>query len=306
MGDHWIWKYELRTAGALNSKTARKVYEGALVRDDAGFGCLHTWPELGDPTLQECLDDLTRDRESSLVKQTLACIQADGDARTGGCSLFEGLKVPPSHATLPTLNEMVVCEAIQRGFSYVKVKGGKGGGEDLRLLRSMINAFPKLKWRIDFNENGEVNELLEEFSDWSEDEKAAIDFLEDPVPYLSGGWERLVEETGVVLALDRQLKRDRGDSHVQVVKPAVQEMKSGSRVVVTSYMDHPLGQVFAAWEAARAGVKEVCGLQTHGLFELDEFSKILGPVSPEFKIPEGVGLGFDDLLESLPWTKLRS
>lgn len=305
MGNYWIWKYELRTAAvALNSKTARKVYEGALVRDEAGFGCLHTWPELGDPTLQECLDDLAGNHKSSLVKQTLACIEADGEARAEGRSLFEGLKVPSSHATLPVLNEMILCEAVQRGFSYVKVKGGKGGGEDLRGVRAMMRQFPKLKWRIDFNENGEVNELLEELSYWSEDEKAVIDFLEDPVPYLSGGWERLVEEAGVGLALDRQLELDRGDSDVQVVKPAVQEMKSGSRVVVTSYMDHPLGQAFAAWEAARAGVKEVCGLQTHGLFEPDEFSEILGPVSPEFKIPEGAGLGFGDLLESLPWTKL--
>ena len=42
------------------------------------------------------------------------------------------------------------------------------------------------------------------------------------------------------------------------------------RVVLTSYMDHPLGQTFAAWEAARLGLQfpglvGVCGLQTHHL-----------------------------------------
>ncbi|MDB4389115.1 transcriptional repressor [Akkermansiaceae bacterium] len=58
MGDFWIWSYELRTLGALNSKTTRRAYPGALVRNETGFGCLHPWPELGDPTLEDCLLDL--------------------------------------------------------------------------------------------------------------------------------------------------------------------------------------------------------------------------------------------------------
>ena len=304
MGDLWIWRYELRAAGALNSRTARKTYEGALVRNGAGFGCLHTWPELGDPTLPECLEDLAGAQESALVRRTLDCTRADGQAREEKRSLFEGLKVPRSHATLPVLNEMVLREAVERGFTHVKVKGGKEGGRDLHQVRRMMLNFPNLKWRIDFNENGEVNEILEELGRWSKEEKAAIDFLEDPVPYFEGGWERLATESGLMMALDRHLERDRGDSEVLVVKPAVQEMKSGLRVVVTSYMDHPLGQAFAAWEAAKAGGTEVCGLQTHGLFEANEFTEELGEVSPEFQVPGGAGLGFDDLLDALPWSKL--
>ncbi len=306
MGDFWIWNYELRALGVLNSKTTRRVYAGALVRNDSGFGCLHTWPELGDPTLAECLVDLAHGQESSLVRRTLDCIRADGRAREENCSLFEGLQVPSSHATLPLLNESVLSEAVERGFTYVKVKGGKGGGLDLRRIRLMISMYPDLKWRIDFNEDGDVGELLEELSSWSEPEKAAIDFLEDPVPYFSNDWERLVKESGLTMGLDRNLEKASSDIEVQVIKPAVQKMKSGRRVVVTSYMDHPVGQAFAAWEAARAEVKEICGLQTHRLFEGNVFIEALGDFSPEFKIPDGTGLGFDDLLEALPWTKLGS
>ena len=47
-----------------------------------------------------------------------------------------------------------------------------------------------------------------------------------------------------------------------------------------------------------------CGLQTHGLFEMDAFTARLGPVKPGFKPPGGSGLGFDDLLEDLPWKKI--
>jgi hypothetical protein len=140
---------------------------------------------------------------------------------------------------------MVLREVVERGFTHVKVKGGKEGGRDLHQVRRMMPNFPNLKWRIDFNENGDVNEILEELGRWSQEEKAAIDFLEDP-----------------------------------------------------------LGQAFAAWEAAKAGGSEVCGLQTHGLFEANEFIEELGEVSPDFKVPGGAGLGFDDLLDALPWSKL--
>ena len=111
-------------------------------------------------------------------------------------------------------------------------------------------------------------------------------------------------ETGMVLANDRHVEEDRGDSEVLIVKPAVNGMLNGERVVVTSYMDHPLGQAFAAWEAARAGVTEVCGLQTHGLFAANGFTEALGRVRPGFGVPEGAGLGFGDLLEGLPWSRL--
>jgi O-succinylbenzoate synthase len=81
------------------------------------------------------------------------------------------------------------------------------------------------------------------------------------------------------------------------------------RVVVTSYMDHPLGQAFAAWEAGRLalqfpGLVGVCGLQTHHLFEPDAFTEALGPWAPSFQAPPGKGLGFDDLLGKLPWKRL--
>ena len=102
-----------------------------------------------------------------------------------------------------------------------------------------------------------------------------------------------------------------------IIKPVIDEpfllaeaaLLHRQRVVLTSYMDHPLGQTFAAWEAARLelqfpGLVGLCGLQTHHLFEPDAFSEMLGPWSPKFQAPEGHGLGFDDLLHAQPWTRL--
>ena len=72
---------------------------------------------------------------------------------------------------------------------------------------------------------------------------------------------------------------------------------------------HPVGQAFAAWEAGRLnlqlpGAVGVSGLQTHHLFEPDAFSEMLGNWSPSFSVPGGTGIGFDDLLGALPWTRL--
>lgn len=289
----------------MNARTGRLGYEGALVRGGAGFGCLHPWPELGDPTVEDCLADFAGERRFALVKRTMACLAADGEARQAGRSLFEELEVPPSHATLPALNRAVLEEAVARGFDRVKVKAGRAVRRELAALRKFLGDFPDLRWRLDFNGTGRVGELVEIFDEWSDEECGKIDFLEDPVAYGGDDWRRLGGETGMPLANDREVEAERGDSGVLVIKPAVNEMRAGQRVVVTSYLDHPLGQVFAAWEAARAGVTEVCGLQTHGVFARDPFTEALGPVQPRFQIPGGTGLGFDDLLEGLPWKKVK-
>lgn len=298
----WIWRYALESVGILNARTGRRVYEGALVRIGSGFGCLHPWPELGDPTLDACLDDLRGDRVSMIVQRTLACVAADGLAREEGRSLFQGLKVPPSHATLPLFDDEAVEEAVGRGFSHVKVKCGRDLPTELAEVRRFMGRWPELRWRLDFNEKGDAGELIRIFENWSVEEKKAIDFLEDPVPYRGGEWPEVREGTGLAMANDRDVENDRGDSEVLVVKPAVNRMPDYSgRVVVTSYLDHPVGQRFAAFEAARAGVKEISGLQTHGVFKKTTFSEELGPVRPDFQVPKGPGLGFGDLLEDLPW-----
>jgi hypothetical protein len=45
-------------------------------------------------------------------------------------------------------------------------------------------------------------------------------------------------------------------------------------VVVTSYLDHPLGQIIAAQYAQRHQVTEPCGLLTHKIFDLNAYSEL--------------------------------
>ena len=76
-------------------------------------------------------------------------------------------------------------------------------------------------------------------------------------------------------------------------------------------MDHPLGQCWAAYNAAvfytgkPAEEVPLCGLVTHHVYRPNAFSEELGmDITPEFPVPKGTGLGFDHLLASLPWKKL--
>ncbi len=312
----FVHRYRLKTRGHLNAVSSRREFEGALIRVGEGFGCIHPWPELGDPPLAKCLADLAGERRWPIVRRALRCAEYDGSARGHDDSLFEELEVPESHATLPDANIAEVMRAVEAGFTNAKLKCGRQLPQEAAFLEAMVAEFPALRWRLDFNECLGAEEVTRFLTELSGAVRARIDFVEDPCPYAETTWTELHRRTGMRLAVDMEAAPLSAAAQVLVIKPAIDEpfllaeaaLRHRQRVVLTSYMDHPVGQAFAAWEAGRLGLQVpglpgVCGLQTHHLFEPDEFSELLGPWSPLFQAPEGTGLGFDDLLEKLPWTR---
>ena len=311
-----ISRYCLKARGRLNAISKRHAFQGALIQLDGGFGCIHPWPELGDPPLEKCLADLAGARRWPIVRRALRCAEYDREARKFDHSLFEEMEVPQSHATLTSRDPSQLALAVEAGFSTVKLKTGHNPEADAKFLDAMTAEFPALRWRLDFNELLEPEEAAEFLLGLAEKTRAAIEFVEDPCPYSEAAWSELHRKTRVPLAVDREAAPLSSAAQVMVVKPAVDEpfllaeaaLRHRQRVVLTSYMDHPVGQTFAAWEAARLelqfpGLVGLCGLQTHLLFEPDAFTEMLGAWSPVFQVPEGRGLGFDDLLEALPWTR---
>jgi len=310
-----ISRYRLKARGLLNSITRRREFEGVLIQIDGGFGCIHPWPELGDPPLEKCLADLASGRRWPIVRRAIRCAEYDRVARRFDHSLFEEMEIPESHATLARCHAAEVTAAVAAGFLTIKAKFGRDLPAEEKFLDAMTAEYPALRWRLDFNEILTLEEAETFLSGLSEQTRAAIDFVEDPCPYSDTAWATLHRKTGVNLAVDRESAPLSTAAQVMVIKPAVDEpfllgeaaLHNSQRVTLTGYMDHPVGQTFAAWEAARLdlqlpGLVGLCGLQTHHLFEPDAFSEMLGPWSPVFQAPEGKGLGFDDLLDELPWT----
>jgi O-succinylbenzoate synthase len=107
--------------------------------------------------------------------------------------------------------------------------------------------------------------------------------------------------TGLRLALDRF----EGVADVLVHKPALQTTRPPHNdVVVTSYIDHPVGQFGAACVAAMHDTNPRCGLMTHVLYEEDAFIERVERDGARLLPPRGTGIGFDDLLEKLRWTSI--
>ena len=268
----WVHRYTL----VPRNRSAAARY-GALLRVDGGFADVHPWPELGDAPLDEQLALLARGETTQLTRASLHWARVDRDARRGGVSLFDGLTIPLSHwsGDDPTA-----------AFDTVKTKGVMTVPEHVRI-------------RIDFNARLTPAEFVRVAEGLP---KERIDFIEDPCPYDVALWTSLREQTGLRLALDRF----EGVADVLVHKPALQTSfpRFDGEVVVTSYMDHPVGQCFAAYVAATNRVSARNGLFTHVLYEPDAFIERIRAEGARLSPPEGTGVGFDDLLEDLPWTKI--
>jgi len=275
----FVHRYSLHGKGARASSPR----EGALLRDGDGFADVHPWPELGDAPLDEQLALLARGETTALTRASLQCASIDGDARRRGVSLFDGLTIPLSH--WPGNDPPA-------GFDTVKLKG-------------VMDVPPHVRIRIDFNARLTPDEFLRVAETLP---RARIDFIEDPCPYDEVVWKELRGRTGLRLAFDIPPTANRQpptEFDVLVHKPALQtEWPVHNDVVVTSYMDHAVGQFFAAYVAATHEVNPRCGLMTHVLYEPDAFFERVERDGARLLPPRGTGIGFDDLLERLPWKSI--
>lgn len=310
--------YTLVPCGALSARSAAQPRNGVLLRnDEGGYGCLQTWPELGDPTLDEELDAIRDGTPLRLGARALKCAMLDGEARAKKVNMFDGYTVPLSHATLPVSTTPFMVHTLhQRGFRTGKLKLLPNLPATIEKLMNLAAMVPEWKWRLDFNATLTPEGSLEFWDMLPEAMRKRIDFIEDPCPYTVESWQML-QDAGIPLGYDIGspdatcgVPCCTNKPMIRVVKPARDRTTEGVPVF-TSYMDHPLGQLWAAWCAARyyhgKDPKDVplCGLVTHHVYRMNDFSEVLGAaIYPSIKLPGGTGLGFDELLAAQEWKTL--
>ncbi len=300
----YIHRYRMTLRAAGNARSGTRTREGFLLRRGHGFGCVQPWPELGDPGAGDLVEMLRQGRAHPLLSRALLCSVEDGRARREGRGIFaKGVEpgaIPRSHATIVTEGADFPALAAA-GFRVVKLKARAGEGS----LPGRVAAAARAGLRVRIDLNGTGAEGLEALRAWAAD----IEFIEDPEPYEAARWREITDRAGFPLALDRLPPgvADEGGYTVRVLKPALETCGPRAReVVFTSYMDHPLGQMFAAWEAARyPRAQREAGLLTHTLYEPDAFTEAVRSSGPELFPAEGTGLGFDALLEAVPWERLH-
>ncbi len=302
---------------SISSKGGFGDRQGALLRivfEDGklGYADCHPWVGLGDPPLDMQLSLLSRGLLTNVTKRSLHFAKIDAEARSKRIYLFSETVIPPSHWLISHPEQDIPDQ-----FSRVKWKVGSDPLNEIPALLHLLKRLPShVKVRLDFNGKllqRDFKEYIESVGAW----KHRIDFIEDPFPYDSQSWETIQKCYGVTLACDHQSEKRcrKVNSHsVTVVKPAIQDeqiffhgINDEQRIVVTSYLDHPLGQLNAAYIAAMFLSKfpakvDACGLLTHTVYQTNEFSETLQIQGTVLAPPkEGTGFGFDDLLEKQNW-----
>lgn len=256
-----------------------------------GYADCHPWPELGDLPLERQLERLRSHRMTPLTACSLNFARLDAKARARGKNVFEGKIIPKSHWLMKD-------ESVPEGFSHIKVK-------DPGLLLSILPSLdPTIKVRFDCNNRftlKECCEFLEKIQPWAKQ----FDFIEDPIPFDRDKWDKMETKYEITLACDRDSEQY---SHpTAVLKPAVQNptaLSEHKRVIVTSYLDHPLGQLAAAYTALMINSEEICGLLSHHVYQPNPWSEQLAIHDQRLVPPEGTGFGFNDLLVQQNWTEL--
>ena len=306
--------YELiplhKSRGARQGALIKIVFADELV----GYADCHPWPELGDTPLSEQLHLLSQGSFTTPhLKKSLFFARWDAEARSANRNLFEALSIPTNHCSLLDLSLFNRGKIVKEGYKRVKFKITMPEIPSIKQVFSQLRG-TDCKARLDFNSKLTYQEF-EKFLSQMEKFLELIDFCEDPFPFNVEQWTSIRQKFGVSLACDRQSEQAVNfpeAADVLVFKPAIQEEHLflhhplRQKIVITSYLDHPLGQLSAAWSAARLFQRipqaiDICGLLTHPVYEPNAFSHVLTGDSPILHSPTGKGLGFDDLLENLPW-----
>lgn len=320
--------YELKPLQPLNSLTSVAPREGILLKiswgdDVTGYADLHPWPELGDLTLEEQMSNLRSGRMTAQIEQAFWLARRDGLARKQKKSLFEGGEKIRNNFLLSNfaLLKPGFLDALKKeNFTTIKVKVGRNLEEEADILTHITLAGFKI--RLDFNGVGNW-QIFEKFiSSLNPRIRLAIEYVEDPFAFDADAW--MEAKKLVKIAIDNQYDKVNWNNlktvpfDVVVIKPAKMDvdkamervLKNNLLATVTSYMDHPIGVVHAAAVASELKKKHgdiilEAGCLTHRLYQMDPFAAEISTQGPFMLKTKGTGVGFDRMLEALPWHQLK-
>jgi len=276
-----------------------------------GFADCHAWPEWGDENLIDQLDKLDQGILTSQTRCSLECAQFDALGRSGRHLLLDEEKIPLSHYLIVELSKWTskdVKRIIQEGFTHVKVKVGRKPEEEISQLIHLFYQQP-LQLRLDANEKFSFEDC-QDFLQQLQSLHSQIEFIEDPCPFHANEW-KVLQQQGWILACDRQVKQGMyqpDSAKILIMKPAIHSFSEWKLIphqhwIVTSYMAHPLDQLWAAYIASSVDPKKknVHGLLSHYVYENNAFSQELTVKGPHFSVPKGVGFGFNQQFMNLDW-----
>lgn len=315
------YRYNLEIKRNPKGCGARQFREGALLRTTfedglVGFSDCHPWVELGDLPITEQLLRIKHLKKTPLMERSLHFSRCDALARHEKKSLFEGLSIPQSYQLLHI--DDPIEEYLEEGITDFKLKTGRDLQKESDLINHWSTNYPPIRLRLDFNERLREEDFIQYWQNLSSTAQSIILYVEDPYPYDQKSWTENQKTLNVSFAADAQAEtacHAPESASYLIYKPAKDNPllleTTSAKVVVTSYLDHPIGQLCAAYTAAqwvnnKKVAIDLCGLLSHRYYVEDEFIKELNVTKGKLRPPSGNGLGYDTLLEALPWKSLSS
>jgi o-succinylbenzoate synthase len=315
-------RYQLNTTVDLNTKSTRHTFPGLLISDHGGYAAIHPWTEFNDAPWEQQLQTLKEQGSTPLIQMALHALKIDCQARQNKLFCFESLEIPRSHYTwahsLPDSSQ--IKQVNEEQWPAIKCKGS----QDISSLSNWLNQLTRqlshsVELRIDFNSCLNEKQYYEFVQLLSPATRQKINCIEDPFPYFPKSWQQAQQDLSIPLALDKAWNHEdteTGFTYV-VIKPSrrpwqvITQKFPHHQYIFTSAMDHPLSQLYAAYEAAQA-LKIIprqqiswAGLCTQHLFTdlntQDDFTTVSG----KFHFSKNqIGLGCENLLQSTKWEPL--
>lgn len=325
--------YLLKSNGRLNAKAVSPEAEGVLLKldfeDGVGYSSLQTWPSLGDVALGSLLEVLKKCPKNS-IEETWAYFQTlpfpsrsfltksfeyailDYEARKSKVQLLDWFTPIKNNYLISDLSQK---NEIPQGVRLLKVKVSENYRQEIPLLENLASQNYKL--RLDFNACLSLDKYKDFLGLISPKLKQSIEYIEEPFTF-SKDWRHVSQE--IPLAIDHEISKivtpEELLNLVQVIilKPAKQDVSDyvvsfeelPIKFTITNYMDHPIGTLFAYYEACRWQHKMPDKFLESGCWTQDILKS-----TEEFYLeyrdeclipPLGIGVGFDTALENQKWS----
>ncbi len=266
------------------------------------------------------------------AEMALRCALTDGKARTAGVLLIDPFVDVPNHYSMPyglgNGSDKEIYEELRRakelGFSIVKFKVNEYS--TLGQVSWAYSAAGGLGFQVRLDMNArlsyfEVEKLLLGLQFINSD-LSHLDWIEDPFPFDAEQYRQLKDQFGKKIAIDFVAPIDKvptESADVAIFKPGIQHiaaaevaLEKGFSVCVTSMLDHPLGQLWAHFQAQSllktSGDLDARvvpgGIASHFAYKSGPFSDQLLLKNTSLMPVQGTGLGFDDQLGDLEWTPI--
>jgi O-succinylbenzoate synthase len=320
----WFHKYQLQ------EMQAEGTHEGALLKavwpdGRTGYADLFPVKKFGDADIDTQLENLASGKLSPLAEQSIWLAKRDAALRKSKKNAFVGATKVKNHFLVTDMFKFTdsnMADIRTAGFTTLKLKVGRDPNEEGKIISRWLKQHPVML-RLDFNARLTFDDYQLFMLNLQQGERARIEFVEDPFPWHPEAWKEVSKFAP--LAIDHEAEKLDWDKlksplpfKVLIIKPARMDVEKAMarvnqfalKMVITSSMDHPVGVAHALHVAAE--IKKFnpntlldCGCLTLRLYRPNEFTSMIQTTGPYLTGIRGTGIGFNELLEGLPWVQLK-